>query len=114
MSDGQAGIRPVRVGVFRFRRTVCCGPSREVRALLGLPDAVPSTGTCRTRPASSGKPYGRYRGQAAVLALHYFEDLPVADIASVLGLAEVTVKAHLHKGRDALRKVIRPPGEATP
>jgi len=28
------------------------------------------------------------RRQAAVLALHYFEDLPVADIASVLGLAE--------------------------
>jgi RNA polymerase sigma-70 factor (ECF subfamily) len=54
------------------------------------------------------------RRQAAVLALHYFEDLPVADIASVLGLAEGTVKAHLHKGRDALRKVIRPPGEATP
>jgi RNA polymerase sigma-70 factor (ECF subfamily) len=53
------------------------------------------------------------RQQAAVLALHYYEDLPIADIASVLSLAEGTVKAHLHKGRDALRKRLRPAGEAT-
>src|SRR5262245_39025343 len=41
------------------------------------------------------------RQQAAVLALHYYEDMPVADIATVLALAEGTVKAHLHKGREA-------------
>jgi RNA polymerase sigma-70 factor (ECF subfamily) len=54
------------------------------------------------------------RQQAAVLALHYYEDLPIADIAAVLGLAEGTVKAHLHKGRDALRKRIGPAPEVTP
>jgi len=42
------------------------------------------------------------RQQAKVLALHYYEDLPVADIAVVLELAEGTVKAHLHKGRASL------------
>jgi RNA polymerase sigma-70 factor, ECF subfamily len=51
------------------------------------------------------------RQQAAVLTLHYYEDLPVADIAAVLGLAEGTVKAHLHKGRDAMRKVLSRSGE---
>jgi RNA polymerase sigma-70 factor (ECF subfamily) len=54
------------------------------------------------------------RQQAAVLTLHYYEDLPVADIAAVLGLAEGTVKAHLHKGRDAMRKVLGRATEVTP
>src|SRR5262249_7531321 len=53
------------------------------------------------------------RQQAVVLTLHYYADLPVADIATVLGLAEGTVKAHLHKGRDALRKQIDRATEAT-
>lgn len=44
------------------------------------------------------------RGQAATIALHYYEDLPVSDIAAVLGIAEGTVKAHLHKGRRSLAK----------
>ena len=44
------------------------------------------------------------RQQAKVLALHYYEDLPVADIAVVLELAEGTVKAHLHKGRASLAR----------
>ena len=44
------------------------------------------------------------RQQAKVLALHYYEDLPVADIAVVLELAEGTVKAHLHKGRATLAR----------
>lgn len=52
------------------------------------------------------------RQQAAVLALHYYEDLPIADIATVLGVAEGTVKAHLYKGRDALRRRIERSGEA--
>jgi RNA polymerase sigma-70 factor (ECF subfamily) len=38
------------------------------------------------------------------VALHYLEDLSVADIARVLGCAEGTVKAHLHHGREALAR----------
>ena len=37
-----------------------------------------------------------------MVALHYLEDLPVAEIARVLGCAEGTVKAHLHHDREAL------------
>lgn len=40
--------------------------------------------------------------QAQVIALHYLEDRPVAEIATVLGCSENTVKVHLHKGRDRL------------
>jgi len=42
------------------------------------------------------------RRQAQVIALRYVTDAPVAEIARTLGLAEGTVKAQLHRGRQAL------------
>lgn len=44
------------------------------------------------------------RRQREVLALYYLEDRSVADVASILGVAEGTVKAHLHNGRETLRE----------
>ena len=46
---------------------------------------------------------GLPRRQAQILALYYAEDRPVPDVAEILGLAEGTVRAHLHQGRQALR-----------
>jgi len=46
--------------------------------------------------------------QAQTVALHYLEDRPVAEIATVLGIAESTVKVHLHRGRLALAHSFRP------
>jgi RNA polymerase sigma-70 factor (ECF subfamily) len=40
--------------------------------------------------------------QAQVVALRYLEDLTVAEIGRILGLAEGTVKAHLYAARGAL------------
>jgi RNA polymerase sigma-70 factor, ECF subfamily len=42
------------------------------------------------------------RRQAQAIALHYLEDRPVAEIATVLGVAEGTVKSALHTGRRTL------------
>ena len=42
--------------------------------------------------------------QAQVIALHYLEDRPIAEIAQVLGCSQNTVKVHLHKGRDRLAR----------
>jgi RNA polymerase sigma-70 factor, ECF subfamily len=44
--------------------------------------------------------------QAQVVALHYLEDRGVAEIAGILGCAEGTVKAHLHRGRLALARAL--------
>jgi RNA polymerase sigma-70 factor, ECF subfamily len=44
--------------------------------------------------------------QAQAVALHYLEDRPIADIASVLGCAEATVRVHLHRGRLALARML--------
>ena len=42
------------------------------------------------------------RRQAQVIALHYAVGCSVAEVAEVLGMAEGTVKAQLHRGRQAL------------
>jgi RNA polymerase sigma-70 factor, ECF subfamily len=44
--------------------------------------------------------------QARVVALHYAADRSVAEIADVLGVAEGTVKAHLHKARTRLTQLL--------
>ena len=40
--------------------------------------------------------------QRAVIALYYLDDLPVGEIASLLGCSDGTVKTHLARGRQAL------------
>jgi len=42
------------------------------------------------------------RRQAQCVALRYLEDRSLADIASVLDIAEATVRVHLHRARQAL------------
>jgi RNA polymerase sigma-70 factor (ECF subfamily) len=44
--------------------------------------------------------------QRAALALHYGEDLSVAQIARSMGITEGAVKYHLHQGREALRSTL--------
>jgi RNA polymerase sigma-70 factor, ECF subfamily len=44
--------------------------------------------------------------QARIVALHYAADRPVVEIAEVLGIAEGTVKAHLHKARARLGELL--------
>jgi len=48
--------------------------------------------------------------QAQAVALHYLEERSVAEIADVLGVAEGTVKALLHQGRERLRRQLRAKG----
>lgn len=42
--------------------------------------------------------------QAQAVALHYGDDLSVRDVAKVMGVAEGTVKAHLHAARGRLAR----------
>jgi RNA polymerase sigma-70 factor (ECF subfamily) len=52
------------------------------------------------------------RRQAQVVALHYLEDLSVAEVAGVLEVAPGTVKKHLHDGRKALARRLHTEEEA--
>ena len=51
------------------------------------------------------------RAQRAAIVLYYYEDQPVAEIASVLGCSESTVRVHLHRGRQRLAHLL---GEEDP
>lgn len=44
--------------------------------------------------------------QRAVVALFYYEDLSVEDVADVLGCSVSTVKVHLHRARNSLRTCV--------
>lgn len=48
-------------------------------------------------------------GHRAVLLLHHFDDLPVAEVARVLGIPEGTVKSRLARARAALQPMLDDP-----
>lgn len=45
--------------------------------------------------------------QRASIALHYLDDLPVDEVASVLRCAPETVRVHLHRGRARLAELLQ-------
>ncbi len=47
--------------------------------------------------------------QAQCVALHYLEDHSTADVAAVLGIAEATVRVHLHRARTTLADTLGEP-----
>lgn len=53
------------------------------------------------------------RSQRSVVALHYLLDMPVADVAERLGIAEGTVKTHLHRARETMRAALGTPYQDT-
>jgi RNA polymerase sigma-70 factor (ECF subfamily) len=73
---------------------------RAIEPLLASADAVESAPRDRDlAEALAGLP----TRQRLVVALHYLLDLPVAEVARELGVAEGTVKATLHQARASLR-----------
>jgi len=42
-----------------------------------------------------------------VLVLHYYEDRPITEIATTLGLREGTVKSQLHRARQRMRRLLK-------
>lgn len=52
--------------------------------------------------------------QRAAMALHYLEDLSIAEIAEALGVSEGSVKTHLSRGRLRLSSQLDRPGSTEP
>jgi RNA polymerase sigma-70 factor (ECF subfamily) len=89
------------LSVSGFRRRVA-----EAKALariaFGQAEAVPdlAAGDPEFWAAVRALP----RRQAQVVALHYLEDRPVAEVAEILDVTHGTVKRHLYDGRAALAR----------
>lgn len=99
----EAWVRRVaaNLAVSRFRRL-----SSEAKAVTRLGGFRADTSTIPDLPSEADAFWAAVRGlpkrQAQAVALHYLEDLSVAEIAEILGCAPNTVKVHLHKGRRRL------------
>lgn len=97
-----AWVRRVTINLVRSRGRRAVAEAKALMLVAGQRSALP-------RLAEDDEAFwaalrSRPRRQREVLALYYLEDRPVADVASILGVAEGTVKTHLHNGREALRE----------
>ncbi len=99
--DPEAYVRRMiaNAHVSGWRRTRRESPVAEVRdTTYGDPSARVDTGdavwrVCQALP----------RQQRAAVVLRFYEDLDYPEIAEVLGLAEPTVRSHVHRALAALR-----------
>ena len=46
--------------------------------------------------------------QRTILTLYHLEELPIGEIATIIGLAEGTIKSHLFRSRNKLREILEP------
>lgn len=84
----------------RWRRET---PVSEIPDTAAAPDCAESRATgLLVRQALAGLP----DRQRAVLVLRYLEDLPEAEVATLLGCTAGTVKTHAHRGLRALRTLL--------
>ena len=70
----------------------------EVRAdgLVGWMSGTDFTSILRSLP----------KGQRTAATLYYLNDLSVLEIAAIMGISEGTVNSHLHRAREALKKLV--------
>ncbi len=86
---------------------------RRIRGGLSITRAAEAYGTENTLHENTLNESVRFAlqrlpvGQQTVIALHYFEDLSIDQIAVVLRTRPGTVKSRLHRGRESLRTLIQ-------
>lgn len=96
----EAWVRRVAIRMsVRFTRREWMRPRLERRAVTSRD---PDTPDVDLRRALESLP----TNQRAAVALFYFEDRPVTDIAHILGCAESTARVHLHRGRTRLAELL--------
>jgi RNA polymerase sigma-70 factor (ECF subfamily) len=91
------------MNILRRRQRLAAGTHREAAAIeTDLDASLDLWGAVRRLPAR----------QAQAVILYYLADLPVADVARVMGCREGTAKTHLDRARKGLAGVLRTPDES--
>ena len=103
VANPEAWLRTVAINVLRTRARRGA-VLRRLTPLLRQPAAVPGVSEDHLRLITAMRSLPR--DQREVLALHYFADLRVADVAAELGLPVGTVKSRLKRGREALARLL--------
>ncbi len=100
--------------IYRIAVNLCADHNKSAykrRVLLGRGMETPGVPDARLfEEAEGGEVFSgvmelplKYR---TVMALHYFDDMPVKDVARVLKLSENAVRTRLFRGREMLKKII--------
>jgi RNA polymerase sigma factor (sigma-70 family) len=103
VANPEAWLRTVAINVLRTkaRRNALL---RRLTPMLAQPVSVPGIAEDHLRLITAMRSLPRDHREA--LALHYFADLPVAEIAAELGVPEGTVKSRLKRAREALARLL--------
>ena len=84
------------------RQTVCLDPARTIAVATGTQDIEDRERNEAVRRAVLTLPE-RYRD---AILMFYFEEKNLAETARALGIAEGTLKARLHRGRELLKRKV--------
>lgn len=82
------------------------GFQRRSEAKLELPPAYGPEDQVVRRQVVWAALRGLSPKQRAAVVLHYYEALPVDEVAEAMGTSVGTAKSHLSRGRDALRELL--------
>lgn len=92
--------------IDNLRRVPAPSASVDSPEALRVADAAASDGAFRHEELRRALTLIPEKERTAI-ALHYFEDLPIKEIASIMQIPSGTVKYYLSVGRDHLRQHIR-------
>jgi len=90
----------INLAMSRYRRLRVQARHNASLAAAGMVELGVSDGAAALFVALQRLP----RRQAQVLALRYVDEMPTSDIAEVLSMTPGTVRTHLRRGQDGLRR----------
>jgi RNA polymerase sigma-70 factor (ECF subfamily) len=89
----------IRIAVREVQRSAARA-AKEQREIVGAYDDLPDPDLVAAVRELSPM-------QRTVVALYYWEDRPVAEMAEILEVSESTIKQHLHRARQRLAAMLR-------
>ncbi len=108
--DPVGWIRRVAINKLRDEHRRSRRKDRAIQRLAGQRDLGSSEPALHDAALAAALPT-LPRQQRLCLALHYVEELSVAEVAAALGVSEGAVKFHLHEGRKRMRAALAAMGD---